>query len=157
MIVQARWSAIKGIKPHEWAVRFLFGGAICVLAGIISKKFGPEIGGLFLAFPAIFPAGASLVQAHEKQHKQRAGFDGTRRGAVVAGIDSVGAALGCFGLAAFGLVCWLALPRMQAAAVFALAIVAWAVVAAVLWLLRKRRTFRSQGHHRGAYQAFRPS
>jgi hypothetical protein len=59
MIAQARWSAIKGIKPHEWAVRFFFGGAICVLAGLISKKFGPEIGGLFLAFPAIFPAGAS--------------------------------------------------------------------------------------------------
>lgn len=158
MMVQARWSAIKGIKPHEWAVRFLFGGAICVLAGLISKKFGPEVGGLFLAFPAIFPAGASLVEAHQKQHKQRAGLNGTNRGRVVAGIDSVGAALGCFGLAAFALVCWLWLPRHSAVAVLSTATVAWGAIAIPLWLLRKKYVFgpRHTGG-RNAYHAFRPS
>ena len=157
MIAQAHWSAVKGIKPHEWAVRFFFGGAVCVLAGIISRKFGPEIGGLFLAFPAIFPAGASLVEAHEKQHKARVGLDGTHRGHVVAGVDSVGAAIGCFGLASFAAICWLCLPRVSSIAVFALATFTWAAVAVSLWLRRKHRLFRTRRHGRGAYQAFRPS
>ena len=30
----------------------------------------PVIGGLFLAFPAIFPASASLIEAHEKADSQ---------------------------------------------------------------------------------------
>ena len=41
-------------KWYEYAVRFLFGGSITALAGIIAKKFGPEIGGLFLAFQPFF-------------------------------------------------------------------------------------------------------
>ncbi|HWO32650.1 MAG TPA: DUF3147 family protein, partial [Candidatus Acidoferrum sp.] len=46
---------------HEYAVRFLLGGAITVIAGLLAKRFGPMFGGLFLAFPAIFPASATLV------------------------------------------------------------------------------------------------
>src|SRR5437764_13440570 len=111
MVVGARFSAIKGIKPHEWIIRFVFGGAVCVAAGLIAQHFGPVVGGFFLAFPAIFPAGASLVEAHEKQHKARAGFDGTKRGRVVAAIDALGAAIGCIGLAGFAFVFWVWLPR----------------------------------------------
>jgi hypothetical protein len=143
MIVQARLAALKGIKPHEYIVRFAFGGAVCVAAGLVSKAFGPAIGGLFLAFPAIFPAGASLVEAHERKHKARAGFDGTGRGRVVAGIDAAGAAIGSFGLAAFAVVCWIGLTRLPTGPVFALATAAWAVVSIALWLLRKSRIFRS--------------
>ena len=44
--------------------------------GIIAKKFGPGMGGLFLAFPAIFPARATLVEKHEKEKKQQAGMEG---------------------------------------------------------------------------------
>jgi hypothetical protein len=156
MIVQCKLQAIKGIKPHEWAIRFLFGGAICVLAGLISKKFGPEIGGLFLAFPAIFPAGASLVETHEKQHKAKAGMDGNLRGRTVAGVDSAGAAIGCFGLATFALLCWLCLPRLAPMAVFALATLAWLVVSIALWWLRKTRLFRTRQRGQAAH-AFRES
>jgi hypothetical protein len=56
MIVQAKLASVKHIALHEWAVRFLFGGAVCVAAGLIARRFGPGVGGLFLAFPAIFPA-----------------------------------------------------------------------------------------------------
>jgi hypothetical protein len=143
MMIQCKLSAIKGIQPHEWAVRFLFGGAVCVLAGLIAKKWGPEIGGLFLAFPAIFPAGASLVEAHERRHKARAGFDGTNRGRTVAGIEAAGAAIGCVGLAGFAIVCWLLQPRISPAAVFVLATLAWLVLSVVLWWLRKTRIFRT--------------
>ena len=38
------------------------------------QRWGPGIGGLFLAFPAIFPASATLVEKHEKQKKNRAGI-----------------------------------------------------------------------------------
>lgn len=80
MAVHLDPSALGQTKWHEYAVRFLFGGLITVAAGIIAKEFGPGIGGLFLAFPAIFPASATLIEKHEKQKKQRAGLDGKKSG-----------------------------------------------------------------------------
>jgi hypothetical protein len=155
MMVQVKFSSIKGILPHEWITRFLFGGSVCVLAGLMAKWFGPEIGGLFLAFPAIFPAGACLVEAHERKHKARAGFDGTQRGRTVAGVDAAGAAMGCVGLAGFALLCWLCLPRLSGAAVFALATAAWFVLSMAVWWLRKSRIFPRR--RPAARHAFRPS
>jgi hypothetical protein len=157
MLIQAKLESLKGIKPHEWLVRFVFGGVVCVLAGLIAKRFGPEIGGLFLAFPAIFPAGASMVEAHEKKHKARVGLDGTNRGRTVAGVDAAGAALGSIGMAGFAVVCWIGLPRLAAAAVFALATVAWAVLAVTAWFLRKTRTFRQMRGPHSRLHAFRNS
>ncbi|HEY3703997.1 MAG TPA: DUF3147 family protein [Terracidiphilus sp.] len=154
-MVQVKFESIKGIKPHEWIIRFLFGGAVCVLAGLMSKGFGPEIGGLFLAFPAIFPASASLVESHEKQHKAKAGIDGTQRGHTVAGIDAAGASIGCIGLAGFALLCWLCLPRLAPLAVFALATLAWLILSVAFWWLRKTRLLRTR--RPTAQHAFRPS
>ncbi len=139
MLIGVRFSAIKRIKPHEWIIRFIFGGAVCVAAGLIAQHYGPVIGGLFLAFPAIFPAGASLVEAHERQHKARAGLDGTNRGRIVAAIDAYGAAIGCIGLAGFALVFWIWLPRSGAWVVFPLATLVWLTFSVGLWLLRKKR------------------
>jgi uncharacterized membrane protein YqjE len=154
MMVQAKLESLKGIKPHEWTVRFFFGGAVCVIAGLVAKRWGPEIGGLFLAFPAILPAGASMVEAHEKKHKARVGLDGTMRGRVVAGLDAAGAALGCFGLVGFALVCWLCLTRISTAAVLALATLVWLVLAVSAWLLRKSRILRHT-RRRTRIQVFR--
>lgn len=154
MMIQARISAIKGIRPHEWAVRFLFGGLCCVAAGLVAQHFGARAGGLFLAFPAIFPAGASLVASHEVRHKARAGCDGTMRGRVVASIDAMGAAIGCLGLAGFAAVCWLGLPAMRSWLVFALATIAWMAISAALWLLRKSRLLRgSQSRSRSPFRS----
>jgi hypothetical protein len=156
MMAHCKLSAIKGIRAHEWAVRFLFGGAVCVLAGLISNKFGAAVGGLFLAFPAIFPAGASLIEAHEKKHKARVGLDGTLRGRTIAGIDAAGAAIGCLGLAGFAVLCWRCLPRLSPGTVFALATVVWFLLSILFWWLRKRRPF---GPHRRRHteHAFRAS
>ena len=52
--------------------KVLYWGLITAVAGIIAKQFGPGIGGLFLAFPAIFPASATLIEKHEKQKKENA-------------------------------------------------------------------------------------
>ena len=78
-----------------------------VAAGLIAAGFGPVIGGLFLAFPAIFPASATLVEKHVRERKEKAGLAGARRGKEAAALDAAGATLGSFGLAAFGLVIWL--------------------------------------------------
>ena len=155
MIVQVKLESLKGIALHEWVVRFFFGGAVCVIAGLIAKRFGPEIGGLFLAFPAIFPAGASMVEAHEKKHKARVGLDGANRGHTVAGLDAAGAALGCFGLTGFALACWICLPRFGTAAVLALASLVWIVLSIGVWLLRKSRILRHMRGRSTRLHAFR--
>jgi hypothetical protein len=139
MIVSAQFAALKGIKFHEFALRFLFGGVCTVAAGILAWRFGPAIAGLFLAFPAIFPAGASLIEKHERQHKRRIGYDGTNRGRAAASIDAVGASLGSLGLAAFALVVWRILPGNGAGLVILLAGVVWTAVSLSLWLFRKSR------------------
>jgi hypothetical protein len=139
MIVHARLSAIKGIKLHEWIIRFAFGGAVCVLAGLIAQRFGPIIGGFFLAFPAIFPASASLAEAHEEQHKARVGFDGINRGRIVAAIDALGTSMGCIGLAGFAFVVWIWLPRAGLAQALILATLVWLTLSVGVWLLRKKR------------------
>lgn len=142
MIVNARFSAIKGIKLHEWVLRFVFGGVVCVLAGLIAQRFGPVIGGFFLAFPAIFPASASLVQSHEEQHKARAGFNGTNRGSIVAAIDALGTAMGCIGLAGFALIVWIWLPRAGLAQTLILGTLVWLTLSVGVWLLSKKHLLR---------------
>jgi hypothetical protein len=139
MIVSAKLAALKGIKLHEFALRFLFGGVCTVAAGILARRFGPGIGGLFLAFPAIFPAGASLVEKHERQHKRRLGYDGANRGRAASSIDAAGTSLGCLGLAAFALVVWRTLPWRDAEFVIPLAGFVWVAVSLSLWLFRKSR------------------
>src|ERR1700693_1503322 len=90
-------------RCYEYAIRFLFGGSITAVAGIIAKKFGPGVGGLFLAFPAIFPASATLIEKHEKQKKECAGLHGSTRGRKAASVDAAGAAIGSLALLIFAL------------------------------------------------------
>ncbi len=61
--VPVHLGALGRSKWYEYAVRFAFGGAVTVVAGLVAKRYGPEIGGLFLAFPAT----ATLLEKHEKQ------------------------------------------------------------------------------------------
>ena len=53
MQIQVDPSALGQTKWHEYAARFLVGGLITAAAGIVAKKFGPSVGGLFLAIFAI--------------------------------------------------------------------------------------------------------
>jgi hypothetical protein len=133
--------SLRETKPHEYVIRFLFGGACTVLAGLIAKQFGPAIGGLFLAFPAIFPAGASLIEDHEKKRKAEHGYDGTVRGRLAASVDAAGASLGCIGLMVFAIVLWRWLPGHNAYWVILLATFVWMGLSASLWALRRKRFF----------------
>ncbi|HEY2040200.1 MAG TPA: DUF3147 family protein [Edaphobacter sp.] len=140
-MVQVRLSALKETKLHEYLLRFFFGGLATVLAGLIAKRFGPGIGGLFLAFPVIFPASATLIEGHEKKRKEKVGRDGTNRGRMAASSDAAGAALGCVGLFSFAVVLWRFLPNYQSIFVVSIATAVWLLLASGLWEFRKRRIF----------------
>ena len=138
MRIQFTPSALRQTKLRELLVRFVLGGLITAIAGIIAKKFGPILGGLFLAFPAIFPASASLIEKHEKQKKQEKGLGGERRGRQAASVDAAGSAIGSIGLLVFAWGVWRFLPQHNAVLVIAVATVAWLCVAVAAWHIRKR-------------------
>jgi hypothetical protein len=130
-------ASLRETRTHEYVARFVFGGLCTAIAGVIAKRYGPGIGGLFLAFPAIFPASATMIESNEKRKKSEIGADGTIRGRLAASIDARGASLGSMGLASFGLVIWQVLPRHSSVAVIAIATVIWAIVSYSLWTIVK--------------------
>lgn len=142
MKITLNLSKLQRTKPHEYAIRFLFGGAITVLAGFLAKKYGPVFGGLFLAFPAIFPAGATLLEKHEREKRHRAGIPHTIRGQQVAALEARGTALGSVGLACFGLVVWKTLQMWNAILCLVAALAIWIAVSISIWVLRRHLRHR---------------
>jgi hypothetical protein len=130
-------SALHDTSWREYGLRFALGGITTVIAGLIAAEFGSVVGGLFLAFPAIFPASATLVEKHVRERMAKGGHDGSRRGKDAAARDAVGAALGGFGLAAFAVVVWLTIERYGAMCLLP-ATAAWLAVAVAAWQMRRR-------------------
>ncbi len=137
MRIEVNFSVLKELKVHEQVVRFVLGGLVTMAVGLIAKRWGPVIGGLFMAFPAIFPAGATLIEEHEVQRKKEIGRDGRLRGREAAALDSFGATLGAMGLVAFALVLWGFLPGHSSWVSLGLATLVWMVVSGSLWVLRR--------------------
>jgi hypothetical protein len=137
MIIGFNPGAAKSTSLRDNLVRFSLGGGITVVAALIAARYGPVIGGLFLAFPAIFPSGATLIEKREKLKKQRAGYDGTNRGRLAAALDARGACLGCVGLIAFAAVVWRMLPRQSLALTLIVATLVWACVSILLWWFQR--------------------
>jgi len=108
-------------EPSDYLVRFLFGAAISLVAGLIGMKFGPVVGGVFLGFPAILPASLTLIAKKE--------------GAEEASIDSLGAVLGAIAMVAFAAVIVLAASRWGVVVTLAVALVVWLAVAFALYAL----------------------
>jgi len=138
MLIKIDWSILRRTKWNDYAVRFVLGGTITVIAGLIAREFGPAIGGLFLAFPAIFPATATLAEKREKERKSRKGLSGEKRGRQVAAAEAAGTAMGCIGLMVFALTFWQLLPSWRLSLLFPAAVIAWAAVAVSIWFARKR-------------------
>ena len=130
-------AGLRRTKWQDYAIRFLFGGLITAAAGLIAQRWGPGIGGLFLAFPAIFPAGATLIEKHEKQKKNRAGFQGAVRGRKAAALDAAGAALGSLGLIGFTLVVWQLLGSHETWIVIGSAGLLWLGISGLCWRILK--------------------
>ena len=136
MIVKLNLAALRETRWYEYFIRFALGGAMTVVAGLIAARFGPVVGGLFLAFPAIFPASATLIEKHARERKEKAGLAGARRGKEAAALDAAGATLGSFGLATFAIVIWLMIERSPSLALV-LATLVWLAVAMFAWMLRR--------------------
>jgi hypothetical protein len=137
MLIRLKWSALKQSHWYEGLVRFGLGGLATVLAGIVAKHFGPELGGLFLAFPAIFCASATLIEKHERDRKKKVGLEGYRRGTDAAALDAAGAGLGSLGLVVFGLAVW-GLASRGSLIALPLASAAWLLTSISLWRLRAK-------------------
>jgi hypothetical protein len=136
MRIKINLASLKQTRWYEYLERFLLGGAITVATGLIARHFGPIVGGLFLAFPAIFPSGARLIDKQQRDRKRRAGILHTIRGRLAAALDARSAAMGSIALAAFGVLIWQYLPTHNAAVIFTAAGAAWLILAVSLWRLR---------------------
>lgn len=110
---------IRKAKASEHATRFVFGAVVTVTTGLVAHRWGAEIGGLCLAFPAILPATLTLVKDHDGRTK--------------ACDDARGARLGAVGLVAFAVVVALLAKHCHPAFVLAAATTAWAVTSVTLW------------------------
>ncbi|HEX4379114.1 MAG TPA: DUF3147 family protein [Candidatus Acidoferrum sp.] len=137
MIVRLQLSALRQTRWYELVLRIIFGGLATVLTGLIAKSSGPVVAGLFLAFPAIFPATATLVEKHTKERRRKAGLDGSLRAADAVAIEARGATLGSVGLIVFAAVMWLALPHMTSVLGFVTAASAWLALSITVWQLRR--------------------
>ena len=135
MIASVSLDKLKRAHWYELLVRFILGGFITAATTLILKEWGPVAAGLFLAFPVIFPASVSLIEAHETEKKRRAGIRCRRRGRKAAAVDAAGAVLGAWALACFALVMRFVTWSSSAWILLAAALT-WGIVALALWWAR---------------------
>ena len=138
MNISVSLSGIAQTKPLEFVLRFVFGGIVTALAGLIATQFGPVVGGIFLAFPSIFPATATLIEKHEAKKKKQEGMHGRYLAKCAAGADAAGAAMGTIGLLAFGMLVWQLSESLAPWMVLTTATIAWFAVAITVWMIRKK-------------------
>ncbi len=138
MLVKVDSSELRQSKWTQYAVRFVAGGLITVIAGVVTKRYGPVVGGLLLAFPAIFPASATLIEKAENEKKEKKGLKGTLRGRQTASVDAAGSAMGSMGLLLFAIVVWQFIGGHQPWKVLLGAAAAWLIVSVGVWEIRRR-------------------
>ena len=138
MRVTVDTSSLKATNWHQLLLRFVFGGAVTAAAGIIAKLYGPAVGGLFLAFPAIFPASATLIEKHERERKQKAGVRGEVQARKAVAIDAAGASMGSLGLLFFAIAIQKFIVGHRPSLVVICATAVWMLASYLLWTIRKR-------------------
>ena len=148
MIVKADLSAMRRTRWHEYLTRFALGGLITALTGWLAQRYGPVLGGLFLAFPAIFPASATLLDRHQREKKRNAGIVRTSRGRLAAALDARGTVMGAMGGMAFAVLVWKSLPHGSLGFVLPVALTLWLAISSLLWWVRKHHPWRRRGRAR---------
>ncbi|MFN2463682.1 MAG: DUF3147 family protein [Candidatus Dormibacteria bacterium] len=117
--VGLKFDAIKDASARDFGIRFAFGAGVSVVAGLVGIRFGPRIGGIFLAFPAILPAALTLLQKKD--------------GEGAADADAQGGILGALGLLSFALAVAFLVRGLGAPLTLLLALAAWVVVSSGLY------------------------
>ena len=116
-----RLSKLGHVKPRDLAYRFVAGAFTSIAAGVVTLGFGPRVGGIFLAFPAILAASLTLIEKQDDSTEARE--------------DSRGAVMGGVGMAAFAVVGALAFGHLPGGVVLVLASAAWTVVVLLGYLI----------------------
>jgi Protein of unknown function (DUF3147) len=138
MRLRLRFDSLKETTPREYVSRFVFGGAVTVVAGLISEHYGPVVGGLFLAFPGILPSGISLVEKHKQLREKKEGKVGVLAGRAEASVEATGASIGAIGLVGFATILWHGLPSHRLLPTMIAAFTAWIVLSLAFWWIRER-------------------
>jgi Protein of unknown function (DUF3147) len=107
--------SLREIQLRALALRFAFGAAVSVVAGLVGIAVGQRAGGVMLAAPAVLPATLTIIERHEG-----------RRPAVT---EVQGAVLGAVALVGFAVVAAASMARLPLAAALLGALAAWAAVA----------------------------
>lgn len=115
---------LRKVKLDQLALRFAFGAAISVVAGLGGILLGSIVGGMLLAFPAIAPATLTLIEKEQ--------------GNAAAVHDVGGAVFGGAGLVAFALAGTYLFGRITAPVVLLTCLIAWTAVAVALYVLRSK-------------------
>jgi Protein of unknown function (DUF3147) len=130
-------SSLREGRWYEYLIRFALGGATTVFTGLVSRRYGASIGGLFLTLPAIFCASATLIEKHEIRRTREAGLAGERRGQKAAELVAAGAALGALGMLGFAIVFSL-IVKSSILIAFIGASLAWLVISVAAWYVRRK-------------------
>jgi hypothetical protein len=147
-------SALRQTHWHGHLLRFVLGGLVTVGTGLVAEAGGPVVGGLFLAFPSIFPLGmAMLEKLHDEQVGPGARGDRARRAGIA---EATGAGAGSVGLLAFALAAWLGAVTGHTLVALVAAMLAWVIVAFGSWTIR-RGIPTSETVLKGATSAPRPA
>jgi PncC family amidohydrolase len=112
-------SGLGRISPRDLAVRFGFGAAVSVVAGLVGLTLGQRAGGMLLAFPAVLPAALTLIESRE--------------GTSEAISDVRGAVVGAVGMVVFALTVLALAGRIHPSGALGVAVVAWTVTAIGLY------------------------
>lgn len=125
---------LRQVKLGDLGIRFAFGAAVSVLAGLITLALGSHAGGLLLAFPAILPATLTLLQKEDSTATAVTDVRGAVPGAVALGGFAVTANATLTSAGPLGLL---------------LALLAWIVIAVGLYLADEALRRRRRGRHHG--------
>jgi hypothetical protein len=111
------------VRPRDVLIRFIAGGLTSTASGAITLIFGPRVGGIFLAFPAILGASLTLIEEQEDSEEARE--------------DARGGIAGACGLTVFAIVATLTFGHVSGGFALVLAAAGWTVTAfglyAALW------------------------
>jgi uncharacterized membrane protein (GlpM family) len=121
-------AALRQQSARAYLLRFGFGAAISLVAALAGMRFGPHVGGLLLAFPAVLPASLALIEHRQGRHE--------------AAIDARGAIMGAAALIAFAIVAAWSLGRLNLVLSIAAAGLSWIVAALVLYVVLVRYRWR---------------
>ena len=84
---------VRELRARELGYRFVAGAVTSIAAGAATLAFGPRVGGIMLAFPAILAASLTLIAEQEDSAEAREDARGALIGGVALGLFAVVAAL----------------------------------------------------------------